>query len=41
MNVGYFLTGKMTGDKSTKNYPRVLMVEVDADIDLMIVKNKK
>ena len=41
MNVGYVLTGKMNRDKSIKNSPRVLMVEVDADIDLMIVKNKK
>jgi len=39
LNVGYVLTGENAGGKPHNK--RVLMVEVDADIDLMILKRKK
>jgi len=41
LNVGYVLTGQSVSNKPGNKVPRVLMVEVDDDIDLMILKNKK
>ncbi len=39
LNVGYVLTGEIADGKPGRK--RVLMVEVDADVDLMILKRKK
>ena len=40
LNIGYVLTGQAS-DGGNNEAPRILLVEVDADIDHVILKNKK
>jgi XRE family transcriptional regulator, fatty acid utilization regulator len=40
INVGYILTGQVTNEKTSGKTLRTLLVEIDADIDHVILKNK-
>mgnify|MGYP002635587407 CR=1 FL=1 len=41
LNVGYVLTGQMASEQAGGKALRTLLVEVDADIDHVILKNRK
>ncbi|MBT5470242.1 MAG: helix-turn-helix transcriptional regulator [Nitrospina sp.] len=41
LNVGYVLTGQMDHEKTGYKTLRTLLIEVDADIDHVILKNRK
>jgi len=41
LNVGYILTGQMANEKAGGKALRTLLVEIDADIDHVILKNIK
>ena len=41
LDVGYVLTGQVTSKKAVNEVPRVLVVEVDGDVDHVILKQKK
>ena len=41
LNVGYILTGQMANQKAGGKALRTLLVEIDADIDHVILKNIK
>ena len=41
LNVGYVLTGQAAKEKAGGKVMRTLLIEVDADIDHVILKNRK